>query len=158
MKTLPGMDWATTYSPFNVGLDDIFNRLESMSAHNVTYPPYNLIKSDDHHYEIEIALAGFSKDEIEVTTETNVLRVSSKTIKSKGKDKKEIHYLHNGLSKRAFHNSWQLGDDVKVCDVIFRDGLLTVKLEKIVPEHQRRVTYDINMISSDEDSKVLLTE
>jgi molecular chaperone IbpA len=127
-----------------------------MSAHNVTYPPYNLIKSDDHHFEIEIALAGFGKDEIEVTTETNVLRVSSK---SKEKDKREIHYLHNGLSKRAFQNSWQLGDDVKVCDVIFRDGLLTVKLEKIVPEHQRRVSYDINnMISSDEDSKVLLTE
>ena len=150
------MDWANTYSPFNVGLDDIFNRLESMSAHNVTYPPYNLIKSDDHHFEIEIALAGFGKDEIEVTTETNVLRVFSK---SKEKEKREIHYLHNGLSKRAFQNSWQLGDDVKVCDVTFRDGLLTVKLEKIVPEHQRRISYDINnMISSNEDSKVLLTE
>mgnify|MGYP001316612656 CR=1 FL=1 len=156
MKTIPGMDWANIYSPFNVGLDDIFNRLESMSAHNVTYPPYNLIKSDDHHFEIEIALAGFGKDEIEVTTETNVLRVSSK---SKEKDKREVHYLHNGLSKRAFQNSWQLGDDVKVCDVIFRDGLLTVKLEKIVPEHQRRISYDINnTISSNEDSKVLLTE
>lgn len=156
MKTLTGMDWANTYSPFNVGLDDIFNRLESMSAHNVTYPPYNLIKSDDHHFEIEIALAGFGKDEIEVTTETNVLRVFSK---SKEKEKREIHYLHNGLSKRAFQNSWQLGDDVKVCDVTFRDGLLTVKLEKIVPEHQRRISYDINnMISSNEDSKVLLTE
>jgi|TARA_B100001964_G_scaffold237860_1_gene302205 molecular chaperone IbpA len=156
MKTIPGMDWANIYSPFNVGLDDIFNRLESMSAHNVTYPPYNLIKSDDHHFEIEIALAGFGKDEIEVTTETNVLRVSSK---SKEKDKREVHYLHNGLSKRAFQNSWQLGDDVKVCDVTFRDGLLTVKLEKIVPEHQRRISYDINnTISSNEDSKVLLTE
>ncbi len=156
MKTIPGMDWANIYSPFNVGLDDIFNRLESMSAHNVTYPPYNLIKSDDHHFEIEIALAGFGKDEIEVTTETNVLRVSSK---SKEKDKREVHYLHNGLSKRAFQNSWQLGDDVKVCDVTFRDGLLTVKLEKIVPENQRRISYDINnTISSNEDSKVLLTE
>ncbi len=156
MKTIPGMDWANIYSPFNVGLDDIFNRLESMSTHNVTYPPYNLIKSDDHHFEIEIALAGFGKDEIEVTTETNVLRVSSK---SKEKDKREVHYLHNGLSKRAFQNSWQLGDDVKVCDVTFRDGLLTVKLEKIVPEHQRRISYDINnTISSNEDSKVLLTE
>ena len=139
----------------SIGLDNFFDTFFDQDV-TTNYPPYNLIHVNNVESRLEIALAGFGKDEIEVTTETNVLRVSSK---SKEKDKREVHYLHNGLSKRAFQNSWQLGDDVKVCDVTFRDGLLTVKLEKIVPEHQRRISYDINnMISSNEDSKVLLTE
>ena len=74
------------YSPFNVGLDDIFHRLESMSSTNTNYPPYNLVKVDSTTYEIEIALAGFSKEEIFVETETNVLKVYSKT--SRGNSKK----------------------------------------------------------------------
>ena len=146
------------YSPFNVGLDDIFHRLESMSSHNVSYPPYNLIKVDNTTYEIEIALAGFSKDEITVETETNVLKVASKT---KTGAKEQVTYLHNGLSKRAFTNTWQLGDDVKVSDVSYTDGLLTVKLEKIIPEHQRKISYKINEelpAGRHEYKKVLLTE
>ena len=144
------------YSPFNVGLDDIFHRLESMSSTNTNYPPYNLIKIDNTTYEIEIALAGFSKDEITVETETNVLKVASK---SKTGAKEQVTYLHNGLSKRAFTNTWQLGDDVKVSDVSYTDGLLTVKLEKIIPEHQRKISYNINdAILPTEKEKVLLTE
>ena len=146
------------YSPFNVGLDDIFHRLESMSSTNTNYPPYNLIKVDNTTYEIEIALAGFSKDEITVETETNVLKVASKT---KTGAKEQITYLHNGLSKRAFTNTWQLGDDVKVSDVSYTDGLLTVKLEKIIPEHQRKISYKINEelpAGRHEYKKVLLTE
>ena len=144
------------YSPFNVGLDDIFHRLESMSSTNTNYPPYNLIKVDNTTYEIEIALAGFSKDEIQVETETNVLKVASKT---KTGAKEQVTYLHNGLSKRAFTNTWQLGDDVKVSDVSYVDGLLKVKLEKIVPEHQRKITYTINDATLPaEKEKVLLTE
>ena len=84
-----------TYSPFNVGLDDIFHRLESMSSTNTNYPPYNLVKVDSTTYEIEIALAGFSKEEIFVETETNVLKVASKT---KTGAKEQVTYLHNGLS------------------------------------------------------------
>ena len=147
-----------TYSPFNVGLDDIFHRLESMSSTNTNYPPYNLVKVDSTTYEIEIALAGFSKDEITVETETNVLKVASKT---KTGAKEQVTYLHNGLSKRAFTNTWQLGDDVKVSDVSYTDGLLTVKLEKIIPEHQRKISYKINEelpAGRHEYKKVLLTE
>ena len=146
------------YSPFNVGLDDIFHRLESMSSHNVSYPPYNLIKHDNTTFEIEIALAGFSKDEIVVETETNVLKVASKT---KTGAREQVTYLHQGLSKRAFTNTWQLGDDVKVSDVSYTDGLLTVKLEKIIPEHQRKISYKINEelpAGRHEYKKVLLTE
>ncbi len=143
------------YSPFNVGLDDIFYRLESMSSQPVNYPPYNLIKHDNTTFEIEIALAGFSKDEIVVETETNVLKVASKDKKDARQPRK---YLHNGLSKRSFTNTWQLGDDVKVSDVSFTDGLLSIRLEKIIPEHQRKISYSINEALPGKKEKVLLTE
>lgn len=127
------------YSPFSVGLDDIFNRLEAMSGHNTSYPPYNLIKYDASNYEIEIALAGFKPDEIEVSTEQNILRVTSKVEKRDT----ERTYLHKGLSKRSFNNSWQLADDVRITSVDFADGLLTISLEKVIPEHQKKTTYTI---------------
>ena len=127
------------YTPFNVGLESIFNRLDAMSGHNTNYPPYNIIKNDGANYEIEIALAGFKSDEIEVSTEQNILRVTSTVAKRDT----ERTYLHKGLSKRSFTNSWQLGDDVRVSSVDFADGLLTISLEKIIPEHQKKTTYNI---------------
>jgi molecular chaperone IbpA len=113
------------YSPFSVGLDDVFSRLEAMSGHNTSYPPYNLIKHDGSNYEIEIALAGFKAEEIEVSTEQNILRVTSKVEKRDT----ERTYLHKGLSKRSFNNSWQLADDVRISSVDFADGLLSISLE-----------------------------
>lgn len=128
------------YAPFGIGLDGIFHSLENLHSVNSTnYPPYNIIKHDESNYEIEIALAGFKADEIEVSTEQNVLRVTSK-IEKRNTERK---YLHKGLSKRSFNNSWQLADDVKVHDVNFMDGLLTISLEKIIPEHQKKTTYVI---------------
>jgi molecular chaperone IbpA len=127
------------YAPHAVGLDDVFNRLDAMSGHNVNYPPYNLIKHDSSNFTIEVALAGFKREEIEVSTEQNILRVVSK---HEEKDTTRT-YLHKGLSKRSFNRSWQLSEDVRVRDVKFEDGLLTIDLEKIIPEHQKRTTYDI---------------
>lgn len=127
------------YSPFSVGLDDVFNRLEAMSGHNTSYPPYNLIKHDGSNYEIEVALAGFKAEEIEVSTEQNILRVASRVEK---RDPERV-YVHKGLSKRSFNHSWQLADDVRVSSVEYRDGLLTISLEKIIPEEKKRTTYAI---------------
>ncbi len=137
------------YSPFSVGLDDIFNRLEAMSGHNTSYPPYNLIKHDGSNYEIEIALAGFKAEEIEVSTEQNILRVASKVEKG---DSERV-YVYKGISKRSFNHSWQLADDVRISSVDFMDGLLTISLEKIIPENQKRTTYNIKS-----DKKQLLVE
>jgi molecular chaperone IbpA len=137
------------YSPFAVGLEDVFNQLETMSGHNTSYPPYNVIKHDSANYEIEIALAGFKADEIEVSTEQNILKVASKIEK---RDTKR-NYVHKGLSKRSFVNTWQLGEDVKVSSVEFTDGLLSILLEKIIPEHQRKTLYTIGA-----SEKQLLTE
>lgn len=128
-----------SYSPHFVGLDEIFQRLDSMSHHNKNYPPYNLIKNDSNNFEIEVALAGFKKEEIEVSTESGILRVASKV---SPKDT-EVQYLHKGLSKRSFSTTWQLSDDIRIVDVIFEDGLLKISLEKIVPEHQKKILYDV---------------
>jgi len=127
------------YSPFGVGLESIFNRLDAMSGHNTNYPPYNIIKNDSSNYEIEVALAGFKPEEIEVSTEQSILRVASKSEKRDT----ERTYLHKGLSKRSFNHSWQLSEDVRVSSVDFADGLLTISLEKIIPEHQKRTIYNI---------------
>jgi molecular chaperone IbpA len=138
MNTQAKYTW-DIYSPFSVGLDDIFNRLDTISNHGTNYPPYNLIKNDSSNYEIEIALAGFKADEIEVSTEQNILRVASKIEKRDT----ERTYLHKGLSKRSFSNSWQLADDVKIASVDFVDGLLTISLEKIIPEEKKKTVYNI---------------
>ena len=127
------------YAPYGVGLDSVFNRLDAMSGHNTNYPPYNIIKNDAANYEIEIALAGFKAEEIEISTEQNILRVASKVAKRDT----DRTYLHKGLSKRSFSNTWQLGDDVRVSSVDFADGLLTISLEKIIPEHQKKTVYNI---------------
>jgi molecular chaperone IbpA len=137
------------YSPFAVGLEDMFTQLQTMSGHNTSYPPYNVIKHDSTNYEIEIALAGFKANEIEVSTEQNILKVASKIEKRDT----ERNYVHKGLSKRSFTNTWQLGDDVKVSFVDFVDGLLSISLERIIPEHQRKTTYTIGA-----SEKQLLTE
>ena len=127
------------YSPHFVGLDDVFHRLDSMTHHNKNYPPYNLIKHDNSNFEIEVALAGFKREEIEVSTESNILRVASKDSRTDP----NVEYLHKGLSKRSFLNTWQLSDDLRVSDVAFEDGLLRISLKKIIPEHQKKVTYSI---------------
>jgi len=139
------------YSPHFVGLDDMFHRLESMTHHDKNYPPYNLIKHDTSNYEIQIALAGFKPEEIEVSTESNILRIAT----THAKQDPKIEYVHKGVSKRSFTRTWQLGDDVRVIDVVFADGLLCVSLEKIIPEHQKRTVYEIGGRTT---GKQLLTE
>lgn len=130
----------SVYSPFSVGLDEIFNRLDAMTGHGTSYPPYNLIKNDNSNYEIEIALAGFKAEEIEVSTEQNILTVASKIEKRDS----ERTYLHQGLSKRSFRNTWQLADDVKIASVDFVDGLLTISLKKIIPEEKKKTVYSVS--------------
>jgi molecular chaperone IbpA len=87
---------------------------------------------------LEIALAGFKREEIEVTTEWNKLCVEAKKSDDAGEE-----YLHQGLAKRAFTRTWTLSDDVEVTDVSFVDGLLTVKLNRVIPEHQKKKVYEI---------------
>lgn len=139
------------YAPHAVGLDEVFHRLESMTTHSTNYPPFNVIEHDSANYEIEIALAGFKSDEIEVSTEQNILKVASK-IEKRDTERK---YRHKGLSKRSFTNTWQLGEDLRVRSVNFEDGLLSISLEKIIPEHQKKTVYSIASGSAVSDPKFL---
>jgi molecular chaperone IbpA len=127
---------------YSVGLDDIFYRLHSygMGSVNEAYPPYNLVKESEIKWRIEMALAGWDKDEIEVSTESNVLLVRSKAAKSKG----EEEYMHRGVATRTFARGFNLSDDVEIGEVKFINGMLTINLQKIIPEHQQLKVYDID--------------
>ena len=127
---------------YSVGLDDVFHRLHSygMTQPGGQYPPYNIVKESNVKWRIELALAGWSKDEIEVSLETNVLLVQSKT----AKENIEQEYLHRGVATRTFARGFNLSDDVRVGEVTFKDGMLTIPLERVIPDHQKLQVFDIN--------------
>lgn len=127
---------------YSVGLDDLMYRLHSygMGTVNESYPPYNLVKESNIKWRIEMALAGWDKDEIEVTTESNVLLVRSKASKTKG----EEEYMHRGVATRTFARGFNLSDDVKIGKVGFTNGMLMIELQKIIPDHQKLKVYDIS--------------
>ena len=118
----------------SIGLDrTIQNFWESTNA---TYPPFNIIQENNHESTLEIALAGFKKKEVKVYTEHGKLIVEGKK-----EEKKENEYVHRGMAQRSFQRGWQLTDDVEIKEVIFEDGLLSIHLGKIVPEHHARKDY-----------------
>ena len=118
----------------SIGLDrTIQNFWEST---NVTYPPFNIIQENNHESTLEIALAGFKKKEVKVYTEHGKLIVEGKK-----DEKKENDYVHRGMAQRSFQRGWQLTDDVEIKEVTFEDGLLSIHLGKVVPEHHARKDY-----------------
>ncbi len=129
-----------TYNPVSLGLEDMFKRLDVLTDSTASnYPPYNIIKVNDELHQLEIALAGFKRDEIEVAVERNVLTV--KTNRS-GTDTRE--YTHKGLAQRTFARNWQLSDDAVVENVTYADGLLTLDIRKEIPEAQKRKVLPIS--------------
>jgi molecular chaperone IbpA len=135
--------------PLSVGFDDMFDHFESMfDVPTVNYPPYNLVKTGTHKFDIEIALAGFNKKDIEITSENNTLTIESK-VKSVVNDsvgadaKKDEQMIHKGISKRYFKRSFTIADDVEVKGAELKDGLLKVSMEKIIPDAKKLKTIDI---------------
>ena len=119
----------------SIGMDEYLNRFwEDTTTSN--YPPYNLVNVNNVESRLEIALAGFKKKEVNVYTEYGKL-----TVEGKKEEKEDVTYTHQGLAQRSFTRSWSLSDDVEVKDVKFADGLLTIELGKIVPEHHARKEY-----------------
>ena len=117
---------------YSIGMDEWFHRMGTLHQTELNYPPYNLVKEDNITFRLKVALAGFKKEEIIVTTESGKLFVEGQT------EKENVEYVHQGLAKRAFTRSWTLSDDVEVRNVVFEDGLLTIELKRIIPEHQQR--------------------
>ena len=128
------------YNAVGIGLESFFNRLDALQDSTATnYPPYNIIVRDGETFDLEIALAGWSREDIEVATERNVLTVSARR---SGTDDRE--YAHKGISQRSFAKNWQLADDAVVDSVKYENGLLTITLKKYIPEAQKRKVLDIN--------------
>jgi molecular chaperone IbpA len=123
---------------FGIGMDEWIRRFATVHESTPNFPPYNLIQESSTQYILEIALAGYRKEDIEVSTEWNKLFVECK----KSEDD-ESEYLHNGIAKRAFTRTWTLSDDVEIGNVNFADGLLTITLNRIIPEHQKKKTYTL---------------
>ena len=122
------------FTPFTLGLDETFSRLETLAGSGTNYPPYNIYNGSNSRTVLEVALAGFSQGDISVETERNVLTISAK----KSSKDTERRYSHKGISHKNFSRNWQLGDNVEVESVDFADGLLTVTLMKELPENQKR--------------------
>jgi len=121
----------------SIGMDDYLNTFFNSDLPQSNYPPYNLIQLNNHESTLEIALAGFKKDQLQVFTEFGKLYVKGK------KEESEVTgtFVHKGLAQRSFERVWTVTDDTKVGSVKFEDGLLTVELNKIVPEHHARKNY-----------------
>ena len=120
----------------SIGMDDYLNRFWDLDTSS-NYPPYNIVQVNNVESRLEIALAGFKKDEVRVYTEFGKLYVEGK--KEESKDVGE--FVHKGLAQRPFTRVWSLTDDTEIRDVRFNDGLLVVELGKIVPDHHARKDY-----------------
>ena len=134
------------FKPFSVGFDNLFDDFDRMLSFNSAsinhYPPYNIRKVNDTDYVIELAVAGFGKKDIKVKSQENTLTISS------AKDeqdvlKKDESVLHRGISKRSFTRSFTVAEDVVVKGADLKDGLLSVKLERIIPDEKKPKIIDI---------------
>ena len=121
----------------SIGMDEYFDRLFNLHETTSNYPPYNLVTISEVESRLELALAGFKKKEVNVYTQDGKL-----FIEGQKEDKEtETNYVHKGLAQRSFTRAWTLADDTEVRSVDFEDGLLTVLMGRIVPEHHQRKDY-----------------
>ena len=128
--------------PFSIGFDDMFDQFESMLGNGslgvqTNYPPYNIRKAGKDKYAIEVAVAGFNRDDVEVEYEDNLLTVKTKDVK-RTEEKEGDEVIHRGISQRSFARSFTIADDVKVNGAELKDGLLTISCEKIIPEIKKK--------------------
>ena len=127
---------------FTVGFDGFFNRLSNLDLAQKSYPPYNIRKVNELQYVVELALAGFTKKDIEVELTEGTLTIRS-VIKKDAEDgadndaNNEIGFVHRGIAKRIFSRSFQLSDDIIVKSADLQDGMLIVNLERVIPDEKK---------------------
>ena len=121
----------------SIGMDEYFDRLFNVHESSTNYPPYNLIQVSNVESRLEIALAGFKKEEVNVYTEYGKLFVEGQ----KESKQDTTSYVHRGMAQRSFTRAWTLSDDTEIRSVAFEDGLLSIQLGKVVPEHHARKDY-----------------
>lgn len=132
--------WDIFNDPFFIGFDDQLNRL--MNVHNTatssSYPPYNVIKKDEDNFVVELALAGYSKSDIDVKVENGTLFVSGEI-----EDKTSNNYIHKGVATRKFTRTFALGEYMEVQSASFENGMLSIEVERILPEEKKPKTIRI---------------
>jgi len=135
--------------PVTVGFDNVFDHFERMfdedftSFNAPTFPFYNIVKQGKNKFAIQLALAGYSKDDIEVNLEDGVLSIKSKKEEKTDEKDEDGEIIHKGIAKRYFSKSFTIADDVEVKGAELKDGLLKVALERIVPEHKQPKTIEV---------------
>jgi molecular chaperone IbpA len=122
-----------------VGFDDIFDQLSTLSQYETpNYPPYNIKKVGKDKYQLDMALAGFKKEDVIVEVNDNTLTVSGKAA-----DKEDDSFVHKGIARRAFKRQWTLAEHLEVKDAQLKDGVLTVDMKLNLPEEKKPRTIKI---------------
>ena len=135
--------------PITVGFDNVFDHFERMfnddffNVPTVNYPPYNIVKTGANTYNVEVALAGFSRDDVSVEFAEGILTIKSIDRAESDKQDADGDIIHKGISKRYFSKSFTVSDDVEIKGAELKDGLLTVSLERIVPESKKARVIEI---------------
>lgn len=141
----------------SVGFDrfnDLFENLLTDSEERFdTYPPYNIEKQGDDHYQITLAVAGFSENDLDITAEDDRLIVSGRM--SNSEEESAGHYLHRGIAARAFQRSFRLADHIRVEDASLQDGLLRIQLVREIPEEKKPRMIPINGMTGKNDKGLL---
>lgn len=124
-----------------LGFENLFNEVERMleattEKTNHSFPPHNIVKVDDYHYVVELAVAGYSKDEIEITVDDGHLIVKGNK-DEKNAELADITYLHKGIGLRAFTKTLKIADTVEVRGAEYKDGILRIGLENVIPENKK---------------------
>lgn len=119
-----------------IGFDELFNSI-NQNTQGPAYPPYNIIKNSDDHYDIEIAVAGFSKKDISIQTVAGELTITG------GKEKTEREYVHHGISNRSFTRKFNLSEYIEVSSATLEDGILKISLVRNVPDAKKPRSVDI---------------
>jgi molecular chaperone IbpA len=142
MNTLANIE---TLNRALIGFDTMFNSMERRFANQVStnYPPYNILKTGENRYDIEIAVTGFEKSEIAITVESNVLTVKGEGAESIRHEKPEIVYLHRGLATRDFAREFPLAEHMEVTGAEIKNGMLIIKLIRNIPESAKPKIIDI---------------
>ena len=118
----------------SIGMDEYFNRLFTLHETTTNYPPYNLIQVSDTESRLELALAGFKKEQVNVYTQDGKLFIEGQ----REDGETETNYVHRGVAQRSFTRSWTMAEDTEVRSVKFEEGLLTIERGRVVPEHHLR--------------------
>ena len=137
MPTILTLDLPTLHRRF-IGFDDIFQELErtfQTAGKQDNYPPHNVIKTGENQFQLELAVAGFNEDELDVSLQNRVLRIEGKRHRDDAVD--EVQYLHRGIASRDFERTFPLNDNVEVRSVTVKNGIMTVNLEMVIPESEK---------------------